>query len=57
MNESGELEPRTRTSTAQVETLPFRESMVPVPNASMRVLEFVIASLAIVVAILLGFAH
>ena len=48
---------RRRRQMAETDVLQLSETVVPMPDASMRILEFCIASLAIVVAVVLGFAH
>jgi hypothetical protein len=45
---------RGRTS---VDVLQLSETVVPMPGASMRLLEFTIAIAALAVAVLLSFAH
>lgn len=42
---------------ADADVLQLSETVVPMPDASMRVLEFLLASVAIVVAIVLGVTH
>ena len=47
---------RGRTG-ADADILQLSESVVPMPGASMRILEVVVATTALAVAILLGLAH
>jgi len=48
---------RRRRSGAEADALQLSETVVPMPGPSMRILEFVMATAAIAVAVLLGFAH
>ena len=47
---------RGRTG-ADADILQLSESVVPMPGASMRILEVIVATTALAVAILLGLAH
>jgi hypothetical protein len=47
---------RGRTGS-EADVLQLSETVVPMPDASMRVLEFMISLAAIAVAVLLGVAH
>ena len=49
--------PLRRRGSTREDVLQLSQTVVPMPGASMRVLEFTIAAAAIGVAILLGFAH
>ena len=49
--------PLRRRASRRADVLQLSETVVPMPGASMRVLEFMIAAAAIGVAILLGLAH
>lgn len=49
------VDTRRSGPTADPDTLQLSETVVPMPGASMRVLEFLISAAALAVAVLLGF--
>jgi hypothetical protein len=48
---------RRGRTPGDADVLQLSETVVPIPGASMRVLEFTIATAALAVALLLGLAH
>jgi hypothetical protein len=48
---------RRGRSGSDADVLQLSETVVPLPGPSMRIFEFLIASAAIAVALLLGFTH
>jgi hypothetical protein len=51
------VEPLRRGRTAEADVLQLSETVVPMPGASMRVLEFLISAAALAVALLLGLSR